>query len=227
MKKFTQDSFNKFVIDNQVVGFFDEPIKLSSGRISSWYVNWRRPASDVHQLDQLTDYLLAFCQHHQVNFDCFYGTPDGATKLAVIAQYKWAKQQPDYGKKTYLLPMGRKSPKEYGDPQDRFFIGAPTGKVVVLEDVTTTSGSLLKTIKTLQELKIDVVAAIALTSRNAVTEERLNVADVLNKTGVRYLAMSNAIDLLPIIDGLTKISPKIRQSIIDEFDKYGERQINF
>jgi orotate phosphoribosyltransferase len=40
--------------------------------------------------------------------------------------------------------MGRAKPKDHGDPKDRYFVGEPGGKVVILEDVTTTGKSLIE-----------------------------------------------------------------------------------
>lgn len=226
MVKFNQKKFNTFCIENNIIGFFADPITLVSGRTSSWYVNWRTIASDVYLIDALADFVIGFCEQHKIKVNCFYGTPDGATKLAVICQYKWATRQPDYGPHKYVLAMGRKKPKDHGEPKDRYFVGAPTGKVVVIEDVTTTSASLIKTIDTLQKAGTKVVAALALTSRNATTPDGKHVADVLKAKGVKYLALSNAVELLPLITKNTKISSTIRQSIIDEFEQYGEQKIS-
>lgn len=221
--KFNQKKFNDFVLEHKIIGFFPEPLKLVSGRTSSWYVNWRNMSADAYLIDVLSDFVLDFCRDHQLNQDCFYGTPDGATKLAVICQYKWAKRQSDFGLGKYVLAMGRKTPKDHGDVKDKFFVGAPKGKIVVIEDVTTTGGSLIKTVDMLQKNGYQVTAALALTSRNERTENLEKVADVLAKKGVNYLAMSNAFDLLPEV--VAPISQEIRQSIVDEFVQYGEAPI--
>jgi len=93
MAKFSQKKFTQFIFDNEVIGFFPERIKLVSGRFSTWYVNWRAVSSDVFLVDVLSDFLLAYLEKNHIEFDCIYGTPDGSTKMAVLAQYKWAKQQ--------------------------------------------------------------------------------------------------------------------------------------
>ena len=226
MSKFSQKKFNQFVLNSGIIGFFAKPIKLVSGRTSSWYVNWRNVASDVFLIDQLSDFVIDFCRFKKIEHDCLYGTPDGATKLAVLCQYKWAKKQKKFQPGRHILAMGRKTPKDHGEPKDRFFVGAPSGRVVVLEDVTTTGGSLIKTVATLKKMRIKVAAALALTSRNEKTEDNRSVAEVLKKLGVKYLAMSHALELLPMIVKQKKISRKIHQSIIDEFKQYGESGID-
>lgn len=226
MKAFNQKKFNEYILSNNIVGFFPKPIKLVSGRISSWYVNWRIAASDVYLIDQLSDFLLSFVAENKIKFDCIYGTPDGATKLAVISQFKWAQSQPNYAVGKFRLPMGRKQPKDHGSPEDRFFVGAPTGRVVVIEDVTTTGGSLLKTVNTLTETGVKVVATLAITDRNEVTDTGKHVKEILKKQGVKHYAMSQALELLPILVQKKRLSAKDKKVIIDEFKKYGETEID-
>jgi orotate phosphoribosyltransferase len=223
---FSQDVFDSFIIEQGIVGFFPQPIKLVSGRFSSWYVNWRNVSSDVYQMDKLSDFVLDFLRDHKLKPHCIYGTPDGATKLAVLCQDKWAKQQKDYGPGKYPLAMGRKTPKDHGEAKDRFFVGAPSGKVVVLEDVTTTGGSLLKTISNLIDLEIEVSAAIALTNRNEVMDDGRHISKVLQEMKVPYFAMSEGVQLLPLAFSKALPSNKIRQSILKEFKQYGEKEIH-
>jgi len=81
-------NFNNFIIENNVIGLFKEPIVLKSGRESYWYVNWRNIAADVYLLDKLTDYLLSYIDFLDLKPNCFYGVPEGASKLGIITQFK-------------------------------------------------------------------------------------------------------------------------------------------
>jgi len=225
--KFNQEEFNRFIIDQKIVGFFEKPIKLVSGRESVFYANWRNVAEDVFLMDKLSDFLLAFVADKNLEVDCFFGTPDGATKLAVITQYKFAKAQKDYGEGKYPLAMGRKTPKDHGEEKDRYFVGAPMGKVVVLEDVTTTGGSLLKSVKGLVDMGIEVVAAVALTNRNEVMDDGRHVREALAELGVDYLGMSQAKELLPMIWKEKGSLEELRGEIDEEFGKYGEEPIEW
>ena len=150
MAKFNQQKFNQFILENNVIGFFEEPITLKSGRLSFWYVNWRNVAQDVFLLDKLTDLVINFVEDLNLKPDCFYGVPEGATKLGILTQYKWAKKSSNFGLASHILPMGRGKPKDHGDLKDRFFVGMPRGETVILEDVTTTGSSLLETIEKLK-----------------------------------------------------------------------------
>jgi len=217
-----KDNFYNFIIDNNVIGFFNEPIKLKSGRQSYWYVNWRNVAADVYLLDKLTDYLLFFIDYLNLKPSCFYGVPEGASKLGIITQFKWARKQKNYDSSVFTLSMGRGKQKEHGDPKDRFFLGIPNGNVVILEDVTTTGESLINSIKKLKELNIDILAAIGLTNRNELRDDGKSVEEIILGEGIQYYAMSNAIDLLPNLKPNKDISKKIEEY----FKKYGAKEIH-
>lgn len=219
--KWNKDNFYEFIISQNVVGFFKEPLRLKSGRLSYWYVNWRNVAEDVHSIDLLSNYIIVFVKFLGLKPDCFYGVPEGATKLGIICQYKWAKDQPNYKTGTYILPMGRAKPKEHGDPKDKFFLGRPKGKVIILEDVTTTGGSLLETIDKLNQIDVSIIAAISLTNRNELREDKKSVEIAVNEKGVPYHAMSNAINIIPYLKPDKSIASKIEAY----FKKYGTKEI--
>ena len=223
---FDQHKFNEFVIENDVVGFFEKPIKLKSGRESHWYVNWRTVTESVYYTNKLTDFVLDFVEDEKLQPDCFYGVPEGATKLAVIAQYKFAKRQKDYGAGRYVLPMGRGKPKEHGEDKDRYFLGMPRGKTIVVEDVTTTGGSLISTIKVLKELKVDVIAAIGLTNRMEKRDDGKTVEAAVKELGVKYITMSNAVDLLPLAYKKLNPSDEVAGKVEEYFKKYGTEPVS-
>ena len=220
---FNQEEFNQFVVDNNVIGFFEQPIELKSGRITNWYVNWR--INDVFLMDKLSDFVISFVKSLGLQPDCFYGVPEGATKLGIITQHKWAKQSLNYGQESHLLPMGRGKPKEHGDIKDRFFVGEPGGKIIVLEDVTTTGGSLIETLRNLKESGADVIGVISLTNRMEKREDGLGVKEAVEKEGFKFYNMSSALELLPKI--YEKIQPKeeIIKSIENEFIEHGVQEL--
>jgi orotate phosphoribosyltransferase len=220
-----KEKFYEFIIENNVIGFFKEPLKLKSGRLSYWYVNWRNVAEDVYLIDKLSDFIISFVKELDLNPDCFYGVPEGATKLGIITQYKWAKGQLNYKMGAYSLSMGRVKPKEHGDPKDKYFLGHPKGKVIIIEDVTTTGGSLLETIKFLSEIDIKIIAAIGLTNRNEIRDDNKSVEEIIEENDIKYYAMSNAIDLLPIAFNKLKPGRKILEQIEEYFKKYGIKAI--
>ncbi|MBI4127027.1 MAG: hypothetical protein HY465_05990 [Deltaproteobacteria bacterium] len=218
-------TFRQFLLDHGVVGFFEKPVTLKSGRTSHWYVNWRKVAGDVFLLDQLADFVIAFVGDQQLVPDCFYGVPEGATKLGLVVNYKWARNQKGFGEGSHAFPMGRARPKEHGDPTDRYFVGAPRGNVVVIEDVTTTGGSLLAELDKLAEAKVKVVAAIGLTNRMERRDDGQSVEEALAARGVKYVAMSEATDFLPAACARFKSGEAIGKAIEAEFREYGVKPL--
>ena len=225
MKLFNQEEFNQFVLNNGVVGFFEEPIKLKSGRMSSWYINWRNPLSDVYLTDRLTEFVIAFTKDLGLHPDCFYGVPEGATKLGVITQFKYATYSGNIGVKEYPLPMGRGKPKYHGDPKDKYFVGAPKGNTIILEDVTTTGGSLLTTIDSLTEAKVPVIAAFGLTNRMEKRDDGRSVKESVEVRGVPYHQLSSGLVLLPLAYRLLNPGDEVRRSIEKEFEEYGVEKL--
>ena len=215
--------FHEFIINNNVIGFFKEPIKLKSNRLSHFYINWRKISENVMLIDKLTDYIISFVESLNLKPDCFYGVPEGASKIGIITQFKWAQKQKNYYTGTYILPMGRGKPKDHGEPKDRFFLGMPQGKVIIIEDVTTTGGSLITSIQNLKAIKVDIIAAIGITNRDELRDDGRSVEEVIREEDVNYFAMSNAVDLLPTLT----IDEDIAIQIKDYFKKYGTREVNF
>ncbi len=211
---FNQSTFDAFVLHNDVIGFFDTPIILKSGKPSYFYVNWRRVSSDVSLLDQCADFVLAFCAQNQIDVNSFYGVPEGATKLGVITQYKWAKiQRCEPG--SHVLAMGRSKPKPHGDPADRYFVGKPKGKVVLLEDVTTTGQSMLQALDQLQDQDVQVVACIGLTNRE-VQSDNQSVSDKVESRGVRYYPMSFAAGLVENLLAKCELDLEVKSAVLEE-----------
>lgn len=222
---FDKEGFNRFIIENNVVGFFDQPIKLKSGRMSHWYVNWRTVVEDVFLSDALADYVISFSESLGLEVDTYFGVPEGATKIGLLCQYKHARKRSDFARGRYVLAMGRGKAKEHGDPKDRYFLGVPRGRTVVIEDVTTTGGSLIETISKLREANVNVVAAIGLTNRMEKRDDGKSVEEALREINVPYYAMSDATELLPVIARTKNISKEIRESVMEYFRKYGTKEV--
>jgi orotate phosphoribosyltransferase len=215
----TNSTFADFVLKNEVIGFFDTPITLKSGRQSHFYVNWRRASNDAFLLDTLTDYLVAFIEQEGLNCETLYGVPEGATKTAVIAAFKLAKRSKNYAQGSHIIAMGRAKPKPHGDPADRFFIGAPKAGTYVLEDTITTGLSLFQCLDQLIEAGIEVRGVISLTDRCEVRDDGLTAAEYLQKHyngKISYHPLSLAPDLLAKAIKAQKPDVRIVKALVEE-----------
>lgn len=195
----TNTRFAEFILHHDIIGFHEKPLTLKSGRQSHFYVNWRKASNDAFLLDQLTDFIAQYIEDQALDCDTLYGVPEGASKTAVIAAFKLAKRRPDLTEGQRVIAMGRAKPKPHGDPQDRFFIGAPRGKTFVLEDTITTGLSLFQCLDQLLEAGVDVRGVISLTDRSEIRDDGLRPSEYLAKkygSRIAYYPLSLAPDLL-------------------------------
>ncbi len=215
--------FVEFIVENDVVGFFEQVKTLKCGIDSHWYANWRTIGADPFLMDQLTGFLLGYLTLKGIGFDTIYGVPEGATKLAILAQDKWAKGQDGFARGSHVLAMGRGGGKKaHGDKKDASYIGKPRGRTVVVEDVTTTAGSLIETIKTLQGDGVDVVAAVGLTNRLLRRrEDGKSAAEAVAELGITLHSMSTAAQFLPRVAEKLNPSEEIRADVNREFREDG------
>ncbi|MBI2112390.1 orotidine-5'-phosphate decarboxylase [Candidatus Woesearchaeota archaeon] len=227
MKGFSQEDFDAYVLRNKVLGFQASPITLKSGRKSHFYANWRDIVEDTFRtFEELTPFVIAFAQQHGLTPDTFYGVPEGATKLGLMTQLRWAQMSSSYAPGSHVLSMGRAKAKEHGQPKDKFFLGKPQGKTVVIEDVTTTGGSLIETIRQLKEAEVEVLAALGLTNRNEKRDDGKTVEQALRELGVPYFALSNAVDLLPKAFQLQEPGYRVGREVERYFSQYGTQALD-
>jgi len=237
---------DQFIFGEKVLGFFEESRRLKSKRMSHWYLNWR--INDAFLIDLLSGHVIDFTRELGLDPNCFYGVQEGATRLAVITQHEWARQSPNYSIGSHPLPMGRGKPKEHGMPKDRYFVGEPREKTIIIEDVTTTGGSLLDKIGDLKEMgDVELLCAFSLSNRMEMTpipgqdreetvekfkkiferatgktyKEAMNVEQAVQEAGLPFYAFSNALELLP--EAYKRLNPgiEIARAIESEFEEYG------
>jgi orotate phosphoribosyltransferase len=225
MDGFIQEDFNKFIEENNVYGFFEDAITLKSGRKSHFYANWRNVVEDVWLTERLAEFVISFAESTGLKADTFYGVPEGATKLGIITQFKWAQRFGSYAKGSHVLAMGRAKAKDHGAPKDKYFVGMPRGNCVVIEDVTTTGGSLLRTLEGLKESGVNVVGVISLTNRMEKRDDGLSVEEAVQNKGFSFFSMSSSLDLLPIMYNILKPGEHIADAIEQEFREYGVREL--
>ncbi|RZA26436.1 MAG: hypothetical protein EOP10_03610 [Proteobacteria bacterium] len=195
----TTGSFAEFILHHDIIGFHEQPLTLKSGRKSHFYVNWRKASNDAYLLDTLTDFIADYIEREKLPCDTLYGVPEGASKTAVITAFKLAKRAKHFAEDSHIIAMGRAKPKPHGDPKDRFFIGAPRGKTLVLEDTVTTGLSLFQCLDQLLESGVDVHGVLSLTDRSEVRDDGLTAAEYLKKHyhgKIAYYPLSRAPELL-------------------------------
>jgi orotate phosphoribosyltransferase len=220
MADFNKKAFYSFLIDHSVVGFNSEGITLKSGRTSYWYANCRNLTDRVGPAQTLVKYLLDFIENLNISYDFIYGVPEGITKLAVLANYIRGSNDDD---RDQPLVMGRSRPKPHGAAKDRFFIGPvePGQKIIVVEDVTTTGGSLIQTLEVLKESGLHVQCVIALFNRMQKRDDGKGVEQKLDELGYKYHAMADAIEFLPVLIKKVNPDPGLVEKLCAEMQETG------
>jgi orotate phosphoribosyltransferase len=222
--KFNQEEFNFFANYHNVIKFKD--MVLSSGRRTQFYFSWKSILEDVYLTDKLTDFVIQYTQSQDLMPDTFYGVPEGATKLGILTQDKWARKFLNFGVGSHVLAMRRGKLKNHGDEEDSSFLGKPRGKTILLEDVTTTGNNLIKEIfKLRDETDTDIIATFILTHRMEKRNDGTTVREALEKIGIPLYYLSNAIELLPLAYQKQKPGERIARTIEEEFEKYGEIEL--
>lgn len=191
-----KESFNNFILENKIITFSRKPITLSSGKKSHIYVNWRDVLTDAFSVNELSNYVISFVKEKRLDPHSFYGVSESMSGFGVITQEKWASQSKNYGPGSHVLSMKRGKPKKHGEESDKYFIGHPIGKTIILEDVVTSGSSLLEQIWDINGNKCGVIAAIVLTDRMEL-KDKDRFGQELQALRVFYHPLSNLNELLP------------------------------
>lgn len=166
----------------------DEPIQLRSGEWSRDFVDGKRALADGADLELACRALAETLAEHAIDYDAIGGLTLGADQFAhgtaIVARKRWF--------------VVRKEPKGRGT--NRLVEGAPLGeglRVVLVDDVVTTGGSIKQAWSAVQDTGAQIVAAVTLLDRGEVASRFF--ADL----GVPYLPLLTYRDLGidPVGDG--------------------------
>ena len=152
--EFVKD-FATFLHQKEAIKFGD--FTLSSGKKSSYYVDLRLTSSYPHifrkmikQLQQVISDEIGFD-----NFDSLVTVPTGG--LVVTSALAFETLKP--------LIYVRNKPKEYGTSKDIEGLTCSGMKVLMIDDVATTGGSVLNGIKILKDAGVNITDAYVIVNR--------------------------------------------------------------
>ncbi|MFH1364681.1 MAG: hypothetical protein ABIH52_03405 [Candidatus Aenigmatarchaeota archaeon] len=233
---FDQESYHDFVLKyrspdgKDVVGFFPDKRTLVSGRESFWYWNGRILLDYKEPMDTLAHHILNYCDEHGITPDYFVNVPEGVNKLTDYLNAMIG------GKQVQM----RAKPKTHGDPRDANFLGPVIqgDRVVLLEDVTTTGGSLIGVLEKLYESELNILGTLcecnrmelAARGRGAEREDfdigvNEYVTSIRDK-GTQHHALTDATKILPVAfklwtppEGVRKAD--IAQGLYEEYQDHG------
>ena len=160
--------FSTFLHENKIIRFGD--FTLASGKKSSYYVDLRLVPSYPHQFRKMVKYL----QNEIIKdvgldkFDSLVSVPTGGLVIASALAIETVKP----------LIYVRSKPKDYGTSKSVEGKIQEGMKVVMIDDVATTGGSVVNGIKSLKDEKIKVEDAYVIVNRMEGADEALEEEEV-------------------------------------------------
>ena len=158
----------------------DRPVRLSSGGWSSHFVDGKEGLAAWGDLRVACRAIVEAVTAAGLRFDAVGGPTMGADALAVgiaaVSDTSWI--------------MVRKEPKEHGTK--RRIEGARIGlgtKILLVDDVVTTGGSILRALDIVEETGAEIVAAVTLVDRGDLARPKLE------ERGIAYFPMATYEDL--------------------------------
>lgn len=151
---------------------------LTSGAISDYYIDIKKASTNPKILKKIVEMMAEYVE----GYDVIAGMELGAIPLAVALSLETGTP--------YVIV--RKEKKQHGTGKQIEGVDVKNKKVLVVEDVTTTGGSVVKAIKTLRENQALVDEVLVVVDRESGAEEKLlninvnllpliSVSDILKK----------------------------------------------
>jgi orotate phosphoribosyltransferase len=194
--------FSTFLHENKIIRFGD--FTLSSGKKSSYYVDLRLVPSYPHQFRK----MVKFLQNEIIKdigldkFDSLVSVPTGGLVFASALAIETVKP----------LIYVRNKPKDYGTSKSvegKIWEGM---KVVMIDDVATTGGSVVNGIKSLKEVKIKVDDAYVIVNRMEGADEALKEEGVTMHSITNVMQITKSLFEQNLVgeDVLHKVQEQIR-----------------
>ena len=176
--------FTTFLFKNDIIKFGD--FTLASGKKSSYYVDLRLVPSYPHEFRKMVKYLEnEIIQDIGLDkFDSIVSVPTGGLVIASALAIEAIKP----------LIYVRSKPKDYGTSKSVEGKINDGMKVVMIDDVATTGGSVVNAIKSLKEVNVIIKDAYVIVNRMEGANEALSelgvqmhsVLDILQITKILY-----------------------------------------
>ena len=194
--------FSTFLHENKIIRFGD--FTLASGKKSSYYVDLRLVPSYPHQFRKMVKYL----QNEIIKeigldkFDAIVSVPTGGLVIASALAIETVKP----------LIYVRSKPKDYGTSKSVEGKIQEGMKVVMIDDVATTGGSVVNGIKSLKEEKIKVEDAYVIVNRMEGADE------ALKEEGVTLHSITNVMQITKSLHEQNLVGDDVLQKIQEQIN---------
>lgn len=189
--------FAVFLHQNNAIKFGD--FTLSSGKKSSYYVDLRVVPSFPHQFRKMVKGLqtLISDQIGYDNFDCLASVPTGGLVIASALAIETVKP----------LVYVRSQPKEHGTSKSIEGKIEKGVKILMVDDVATTGGSVSNAITQLKEAGAKITDVY-------VVIDRLEGADkLLQSQGVKIHSLTNILEITEILHKESLVSDQVLEKV--------------
>ena len=195
--------FVTFLHQNEIIKFGD--FTLSSGKSSSYYVDLRLVPSYPHEFRMMVKYL-----ENQIieeigleNFESIVSVPTGGLIIGSALAIETVKP----------LIYVRSKPKDYGTSKSVEGKIHDGMKVVMIDDVATTGGSVVNAIKSLTEVNVPVKDAYVIVDRMEGADE------ALAELGVKMHSILNILQIAEVLYEQKMIDEEILDKVKKQISK--------
>jgi len=178
---------------------------LASGKISSYYIDLRTIPSYPGAYRTLTSVYGEFLRHEfkETSYDAIAGIPTAGLTLSSPIALKLEKPM------IYV----RKDEKDHGRGKLVEGVTRPGWKVLVIDDVITTGGSVLSAVEAIRAEGCDVVSA-------SVVIDRLEGGSAaMKKQGVKLHAMTDILELVKILRSKALLSSEESNAVTSQVNR--------
>ena len=195
--------FATFLHQKGIIKFGD--FTLASGKKSSYYVDLRLVPSYPHQFRTMIKYLQSnITESVGLNsFDSLVSVPTGGLVIASALAIETVKP----------LIYVRSKPKDYGTSKSVEGKIHEGMKVVMIDDVATTGGSVVNAIKSLKEANITIEDAYVIVNRMEGADE------ALKELGVRLHSITNIMQITQSLHEQKFIGDDILEKVRKQISK--------
>ncbi len=189
--------FAKFLHQKGIIKFGD--FTLASGKKSSYYVDLRLVPSYPHEFRMMIKHLQNDVATNigLDNFDSIVSVPTGGLVIASALAIETVKP----------LIYVRSKPKEYGTSKSVEGKIQDGMKVLMIDDVATTGGSVVNAIKSLRETNIRVTDAYVIVNRMEGADE------ALKEQGVSMHSILNIMQITQILHEQNLVDDSVLQKV--------------